>query len=67
MAISKEIPWGTEVEMMPGIRKMFNKEKNYRGIYLGKFKDSLLSIVVVCEGNKTPRSWARNFWRQKTT
>ena len=64
MAISKDIPWGTMVEMMPGKREMFNKEKKYNGIYLGKYKNSPLSIVVVCEGNKTPQSWHRGFWRQ---
>ena len=66
MAISDNTPWGTMVEMMPEKRKMFNKEKNYNGIYLGKFKNSPLSIVVVCEGNKTPQSWHRDFWRPKT-
>ncbi len=62
MGISKEMPWGTEIEIMPGKRCMLHNAKNYIGIYLGAVKNSQ-SIVVIRKGNKTSQQWHRSFWR----
>lgn len=64
MAISKELPWGTEIEMMPGKRHIFHNAKSYTAIYLGAVKNSF-SIVLIRKGNKTSQRWHRNFWRPK--
>lgn len=65
MSISSNMPWGTEIEMMPGERKTFpNAKGNYIAIYLGNVKNSF-SIVLIREGRKTVQRWHRNFWRQK--
>lgn len=67
MAISKDMPWGTEIEIMPGKRHMFHNAKNYDGIFLGWVKyPNTKSIIVIRRGNKTSQSWSQGLWRQKT-
>ena len=65
MSTSKEMPWGTKVEMMPGKRHMFPNAKDFDGIYLGAVKNSQ-SIIVIRKGRKMSQKWHKNFWRQKT-
>lgn len=64
MSISPNMPWGTEIEMMPSKRKSFPNARSYTAIYLGAVEDSS-SIVLIRNGQKTVQRWHRMFWRQK--
>lgn len=63
----KNLKWGARV-MTTGKaieRNIFPKHRN--GVYLGnkKGKYTSLCVVVVCEGQITPRKYHSSFWRQK--
>ncbi len=65
MGISKDMPWGTKIEMMPGKRASFRQTKSYEAIFLGYVRGSNLSINVLKNGQSTVGKWHQSFWRQK--
>ena len=64
MSISKELKWGTEIEMMPGKRAMFSGSKSQDGIFLGFDKRGMFAKVVRC-GTSTVNFYNPSFWRPK--